>query len=62
MNGHDWEMLILRTSPVETSEAVRESGPFGVSGVWIRVRLGAELFFVSRHPQVFDGSSTGFPH
>jgi hypothetical protein len=62
MDGHVWEMLILRTSQGETSEAAHESGRLIGSGVLIRVRNAADFFFVSRHPQVFDGSSTGFPH
>jgi hypothetical protein len=55
-------MLILRTSETDSSEARRESGQLIVSGVSIRVGFAPELFFVSRDPQVFDRSSTGFPH
>jgi hypothetical protein len=47
---------------METSEAERESGQLIDLGVSITVRMAAEFFFVSRHPQVFDRSSTGFPH
>jgi hypothetical protein len=54
--------MILRVRRNHSSEAGRESGQAAGLGVSIRVRFAAELFFLSRHPQVFDGSSTGFPH
>jgi hypothetical protein len=62
MNSHVWEMVILRTLKTDSSEARRESGQLIVSGVSIRVGFAAEIFFLSRDPQVFDRSSTGFPH
>jgi hypothetical protein len=62
VNGHVWEMVILRTLPADTSEAARESGQTIGLGVSIRVRSAAKFFFLSRDPQVFDRSSTGFPH
>jgi hypothetical protein len=61
MNSHDWKVLILRVRHRETSEARHESGRRGSLGVESEGETGQEFFLVSRHPQVFDGSSTGFP-
>jgi len=44
-----------------SSEARRESGWLARLGVWIRGTIARSLFSVSRHPQFFDRSSTGFP-
>jgi len=61
MDSHDVELLILRVRHAQTSEERRESGHPVRSGASITARSSPDLFFVSRHPQFIDGSSTGFP-
>jgi hypothetical protein len=56
------EGLIVWLRQIQSSEAGRESGHRRGSGVSIRERSPATFFFLSRHPQFFDRSSTGFPH
>jgi hypothetical protein len=47
---------------IQSSEAGRESGRRRRRSVSITVKSTRTFFFLSRHPQFFDGSSTGFPH
>ncbi|MEY4634767.1 MAG: hypothetical protein RJA55_565 [Acidobacteriota bacterium] len=56
-----WEVTIVCRWRNESSEAGRESGRLQCLGVWITGTFAQSLFSVSRHPQFFDRSSTGFP-
>jgi hypothetical protein len=61
MNRHVWRRSILRLRHGETSEAKRETGQSRGAGVSITLGMERTFFFLSRHPQVFDASSTAFP-
>jgi hypothetical protein len=55
-------MSIVWLREIQSSEAGRESGHPRRTSVFITVKPAGTFFFVSRHPQFFDRSSTGFPH
>jgi hypothetical protein len=55
-------MSIVWLREFQSSEAGRESGHPRRIGVFIAVKRARTFFFLSRHPQFFDRSSTGFPH